>query len=247
MESIINAWLSIWLYVILGIGIYLVIKVYQNRNNWDKINIFCTLAVVVLVLHIIEEWVFPGGLHYSYNFTHNSTDLARYPMNRLTDMITNFGGILLGCIVLKFWGFRKPAGIAVMLFSFFEVVIHIVIGINSLNTFGKYGMQILYSPGLVTSLFGFLPIAVGLLFHLLKKENRANIKQWVIAIVVMFGFCFLLINLPEMILGSEDSPYVFTNRGYYEQFAKEFEKDNNFSYGNCSYFVDIFIHLVSFL
>ncbi len=232
MEAILNAWLSIWLYVMIGIGAFLSVKVWKNRKVWDRINILCTLAVIVLVLHVIEEWVFPGGLHYSYNFSHGSTDLARYPMNRVTDMITNFGGVILGCVVLKFWGFRKSAGIAVMLFSAFEVVIHIVIGINSLNTFGVYGMQILYSPGLITSLFGFLPISVGLALHLLKKENRASIKQWAVAVIVMFGFCFLLINLPEMVLGDENSPYAFTDRGYYERFAKEFEKDNGFEYGN---------------
>ncbi len=230
METIINAWLSIWLYVMVGIGIFLGIKVWKNRKTWDKINILCTLAVIVLVLHVIEEWVFPGGLHYSYNFSHSSTILSRYPMNRLTDMITNFGGVILGCVVLKFWGFRKPAGVAVMLFSAFEVVIHVVIGISSLQTFGKYGMQTLYSPGLVTSLFGFLPVTIGLAAHLFKKENRATPRQWIMAIVAMFGFCFLLINLPEMVLGDENSPYAFTDRGYYEKYADEFEKDYGLIY-----------------
>lgn len=230
MEFIINAWLSIWLYVMVGIGVFLGILVWKNRKTWDTVNILCTLAVIVLVLHVIEEWVLPGGLHYSYNFSHGSTILSRYPMNRLTDMITNFGGVVLGCTVLKFWGFRKPAGIAVMLFSAFEVIIHIVIGINSLQTFGQYGMQILYSPGLVTSLFGFLPVSAGLGIHLFKKENRATIKQWIMAVAAMLGFCFLLINLPEMVLGDKNSPYTFTDRGYYEQFADEFEADNEFYY-----------------
>ncbi|MDO4154073.1 MAG: HXXEE domain-containing protein [Clostridia bacterium] len=230
METIINAWLAIWLYVMMGIGIYLSWLVYKNRKTWDFINIICTLAIVVLVLHVIEEWVLPGGLHYSYNIDHNSTILSRYPMNRLTDMITNFGGVLLGCIVLKFWGFRKPAGIAVMLFSVFEVVIHIVIGIHSMHTFGAYGQNVLYSPGLITSLFGFLPICIALAVHLFKKANRPTRTQWIMAIVAMFGFCFLLINLPEMTLGDENSPYVFTDRGYYEQFAEEYEADNNLLY-----------------
>ncbi len=230
MESIINAWLSIWLYVMAAIGVFLSILVYKNRRKWDSINTICTLAVIVLVLHVIEEWVFPGGLHYSYNFSHGSSILSRYPMNRLTDMITNFGGVLLGCFVLKFGGFRKPAGIAIMLFSAFEVIIHIVIGINSLQTFGEYGMNTLYSPGLITSLFGFLPITVSLAIHLFKKENRASVKQWIMAILTMFGLCFLFINLPEMILGDENSHYKFTNRGYYEQFANEFETNNNFEY-----------------
>ncbi len=231
METVINAWLSVWLYVMAGIGVFLAVKVWKNRKTWDTINILCTIAIIVLVLHVIEEWVLPGGLHYSYNISHGSKDLARYPMNRLTDMITNFGGVVLGCVVLKIWGFRKPAGIAVMLFSLFEVVIHIVIGITSLITFGKYGMQTIYSPGLITSLFGFLPVAIGLAVHLFKKPNRASVKQWIMAVVAMFALCFLFINLPEMVLGDENSPYAFTDRGYYERYAEEFEADNDYEYG----------------
>ena len=135
METLIQDWLTIWLYVISGIGIYLVWLTYKNRKNWSTINILCTLAVVVLVLHVLEEWVLPGGLHYSYNLSHGADILSCYPMNRLTDMITNFGGIVLGVVVLKVWGFRKPAAIAIMLFSLFEVVIHVMIGISSLETF----------------------------------------------------------------------------------------------------------------
>lgn len=230
MEALIQGWLTIWLYVMAGIGIYLSVVVWKNRRSWDNINILCTLAVIVLVLHVLEEWVLPGGLHYSYNIDHGSAILSRYPMNRLTDMITNFGGVLLGCIVLKFWGFRKPAGIAVMMFSGFEVVIHIVIGITSLRTFGVYGMNTLYSPGLVTSLFGFLPITIGLACYLFQKKNRATIKQWILAVAVMFGFCLLLINLPEMLLGDENSPYAFTDRGYYEQYGEEYEAEHNIDY-----------------
>lgn len=59
------------------------------------------------------------------------------------------------------------------------------------------------------------------------------------AIVAMFGLCFLLINLPEMVLGSEESPYVFTDRGYYEKYADEFEKDNKLEYGDDGYIVEI--------
>lgn len=230
METIIQGWLSIWLYVMGAIGIILATTVYKNRNKWDRLNVLCTLAVIVLILHVIEEWVLPGGLHYSYNIDHGSTILSRYPMNRLTDMITNFGGVLLGCVVLKFFKFQKPAGIAIMLFSAFEVVIHIVIGITSMHTFGKYGMNTLYSPGLITSLFGFLPISIALAVYLFQKENRATPKQWITAIIVMFGFAFLLISLPEMMLGDTDSPYTFTNRGYYERYAEPYEMDHHLIY-----------------
>lgn len=231
METIINAWLSVWLYAMAAIGLVLGILIWKKRTEWDKINLLCTLAIIVLILHVLEEWVFPGGLHYSYNIDHGSAVLSRYPMNRLTDMITNFGGMVLGCIVLKFWGFRKPAGIAVMLFSGFEVVIHIVIGITSMKTFGDYGMNTLYSPGLVTSLFGFLPIVIGLAKELFRSgRERPTIRQWVTAVVVMFACCFLLINLPEMLLGDEKSPYAFTDRGYYEPYGERYEADRDMEY-----------------
>ncbi len=231
METIINGWLSVWLYVMSGIAIFLSFKVYRNFKKWDKINILCTMAIIVLVLHVLEEWVFPGGLHYSYNLSHGSQILSSYPMSRLTDMITNFGGVILGCVVLKFWGFRKTSAIAVMLFSAFEVGIHVVIGYNDMATFSQYGMNVLYSPGLGTSLFGFLPVAVLLAKELFfSKKPRPTLKQWLLAIVVMFGFCFLLINLPEMLLSDSDTPYYFTNRGYYEKYGVAYENDYGLTY-----------------
>lgn len=231
METLLQGWLSIWLYVMVAIGIILGVCVWKNRRTWSRLNILCTLAIIVLILHVIEEWILPGGLHYSYNIAHGSTLLSRYPMNRLTDMITNFGAVVLGCVVLKVWGFRKPAGIAVMLFSLFEVVIHVSIGIQDMNTFAPYGMNTLYSPGLITSMFGFLPVAIGLAVHLFrKKENRPKFIQWIMAIGAAVIFAFLLINLPEAALGRVDSPYEFTNRGYYEKYGEQFERDNGYEY-----------------
>lgn len=232
METILQGWLSIWLYVMAAIGVVLGILVWKNRRRWPALDILCTLAIIVLVLHVLEEWVLPGGLHYSYNISHGSTLLSRYPMNRLTDMITNFGGVVLGCIVLKFWGFGKPAAIAVMLFSAFEVVIHVSIGISDLQCFGPYGMTILYSPGLVTALFGFLPVCAGLAVQLFRRRaDRPGLRQWGMAVVALFGLCFVLIDLPEMVLGDENTPYEFTDRGYYEQYAAGFEADTG-----CEYF-----------
>lgn len=231
METIIQGWLSIWLYVMTAIGITLGVLLWKNRKEWQTLNILCTLAIIVLILHVIEEWVLPGGLHYSYNIAHNSPLLSRYPMNRLTDMITNFGAVIVGCIVLKVWGFRKSAALAVMMFSAFEVGMHIAIGIQDMQIFAEYGMNTLYSPGLFTSLFGFLPICVLLAIYLLKKkENRPSILQWIMAIAGTIVLCFLLINMPENIWGKKDSPYEFTNRGYYEQFGEQYEKDNGFIY-----------------
>lgn len=47
MGNIINAWLSVWLYIMAAIGVVLSILVYKNRKKWDVINILCTLDVIV--------------------------------------------------------------------------------------------------------------------------------------------------------------------------------------------------------
>ena len=83
----------------------------------------------------------------------------------------------------------------------------------------------------MTSLFGFLPVAIGIAIELFKKKGeRPKFIQWVMAVVAMFGLCFLLINLPENLLGRENSPYAFTDRGYYEQYAEQYEADTGFEY-----------------
>lgn len=230
METLINAWLSIWLYVLTGIGIVLGFLVYRNRKTWSKLDIYGALVIIVLVLHVLEEWVLPGGLHYTYNIANGGTVLSTFPMNRLTDMITNFGAVILGCIVLKFWGFKKPAGITLLLFCCMEVFMHIAIGIQDLNIFREYGMNTVYSPGIITSLFGFLPVGILLAIELFKAKPRPTILHWIIGIVATVALAFLLINLPEMLLGTEDSPYKFTNRGYYEQYHEQFEADQNYKY-----------------
>lgn len=53
MEMLIQGWLTIWLYVISAIGIYLVWLIYKNRKTWSIIDILCTLAVIVLILHVL--------------------------------------------------------------------------------------------------------------------------------------------------------------------------------------------------
>lgn len=231
MESIVNAWLSVWLYVMAAIGIVLGIRIWKNRRVWDRLNILCGLVIIVLICHVLEEWVLPGGLHYSYNVAHGSTLLDRYPMNRLTDMITNFGAVVIGCIVLGTWGYRRPSALAVMLFCAFEVAVHIIIGIRDMQLFRAYGMNVLYSPGLVTSLFGFLPVGVGLGICLFKDDDRRpRLLHWCMAIAATVVLSFLLINLPEAALGKEDSRYGFTDRGYYERFGELYEQDSGAEY-----------------
>lgn len=53
MEAIMQGWLSIWLYVMTAIGIVLGVLVWKKRKEWSPLNTLCTLAIIVLILHVI--------------------------------------------------------------------------------------------------------------------------------------------------------------------------------------------------
>jgi divalent metal cation (Fe/Co/Zn/Cd) transporter len=168
----------------------------------------------------MEEWVLPGGFHFIYNLNADNPLLSssNYPMNQVTDMITNLGGAVIGMIVLFVWGLNDGAGIAIGIFSLFEAVIHVYLASKSLIAFGPYGQTAFYAPGLNTALFMFLPLFFAYVIHFSFRKKKPSWKAWVGAVTSLVGLSFLLVNLPEMLLKDENSPFAFSSHGYYDQF-----------------------------
>ena len=207
-----------WLYLMVGIGIFLSIWLAVHWKKYDWCNRLGTIAIIVLCFHVWEEWVMPGGFHYIYNEASPEALRGQYPMNQLTDMITNLGGAIVGMVVLFVWGLNTGAGIAISLFSLFEAVIHLVLAGKSLNAFADVGQTAFYAPGLNTALFMFLPLAITYLLYFIFHTPKPNWKQWLGGLLSLVVLSFLLVNLPEMLLKNENSPYAFPTHGYYDQF-----------------------------
>jgi len=205
-----------WLYAMIAIGVLMTVLLVKNWKKWDWLNRLGTIAVIVLVFHVWEEWVIPGGFHWIYNLGSAFPD--RYPMSQLTDMITNFGGAILGVVVLLVWGFRTESGIAIGAFSLFEFIVHMFLANKSITEFASAGQTAFYAPGLVTASLGFLPVAIGYLVYFIKHKPRPKLRQWIGGVAALVGLSLLFVQLPEAILKDENSPYVFEDHGYYEQF-----------------------------
>lgn len=208
-----------WLYAMIVIGIFMGVLLIKNWKKWTWLNRLGALAVIVLVFHVWEEWVLPGGFHYIYNL--HSASPGNYPMSQLTDMITNFGGAILGVIVLLVWDFRTESGIAIGIFSLFEFAIHMFLAHNSLAEFSSAGQTLFYAPGLITACLGFLPLAIGYLVYFIKHKPKPKFHQWLRGIAALVILSLAFVQLPEALLKDENSPYVFENHGYYEQFIND--------------------------
>lgn len=209
---------KIWLYVMYVIEAVLCVFVLMNWSHWLFPTKFVALIALILPAHVCEEWQFPGGFAYQYNTLMRSQFPDRYPMNRLTDMITNFGGeiLFISMIVIKIT--NTGTTLALTIFCWIEVLAHTAIGIYMWTKFRTKGKRSFYGPGSVTSYIGFLPAGIfGTQWLLQQNITGVDIRNAVILLVIMMGG---LIVVPENLLKRKDNPYIFENSGYYRKFLQ---------------------------
>jgi len=218
VTDFIHWWLSVWIWVSTAIGAVFAIYIIRNWSRWIWRERLVAIFAVWIVPHVWEEWIFPGGFHYLYNFLSGSPTLDRYPMNELTDMLTNFGLLILGVVLAIGWRRNLSVAIAAMLFSGVEVLAHTGSAFLSLNKFAETGQTIWYNPGFVTMVVGYLPLLIGFIVCFVRDEPRPNWKQW-LGGIGMLAILLLLVFGPEAVLKDPQSPYPFPDSGYYDQIA----------------------------
>lgn len=181
-------------------------------------------AVNVLTLHVWEEWVIPGGFHYIYNIGSDALLRDRYPMSQLTDMITNFGGALIWFVLVEKDRYGRSMGFAVMLFSYFECIVHNLLAYQSMTVLyasGTYGG--FYAPGLATVFLCWLLLGVAHTVWFARSGVRwRDVWGGAVLLVVLSQ---LLVTLPETLLKNEDNPYAFENAGWYEAYIDSQTQD----------------------
>ena len=209
-----------WLYCMLIMGVVLTVQLIIHWKDWTFLRKMGAFTVIVLVFHVMEEWVMPGGFHYYYNISSDAILRDRYPMNELTDMITNFGGALIWFILVQTDKYERKMSFAVMMFGYAEVAIH-VLGASSSRTLllesGVYSP--FYGPGMLTALVCWLPLAVVYTAYFVK--TRVKLRDVIGGGVILVVLSILLITMPESLLKNENTPYVFDNAGWYEQYIDE--------------------------
>lgn len=209
-----------WMYVMIIMSIVLVVQMAAHWKDWDALRKLGAFTVIVLTFHVWEEWVIPGGFHYIYNIDSAAALRNRYPMSQLTDMITNFGGAILWFALVQTGKYGRKMSFAVMIFGYFEFIIHLYLAHHSMDVFAGQGVYTgFYAPGLVTAVCCWLPL--GIAYTVWFVKNKVGAADAIGGTIILVALTILLVNLPESLLKSEDGPYVFENAGWYETWVDE--------------------------
>lgn len=222
MPKIMKTWFNVWLYVIsiMGGGVFFILIYNFNEMTFQQKSL--GFLVFVLLLHILEENEFPGGFFYMYNSVFaKGTDESlfdRYPMNHLSDMITNFCGMIISTMFFFF----SPNNICVIIWlivCIIEVPGHLVTGYKIMKKLSGKGKKTIYSPGFTTTVFGFLPLGVYMFIGLINAN--ITLKEIVLGLVLGAIVNFSAVQLPEKILKNKDTIYVHDEGyGYFDKFLK---------------------------
>lgn len=233
MVKKLDKWCDIIWLVCLGIlGVIVAILLFFNWNSLTLGAKGGAFLAIIMPLHVLEEWKFPGGLHYIYNIIFGpkfwgNKYLDRYPMSRLTDMITNvcLSVIpLIYAVLAQLYEISNMIVICIMILSFGEVLAHTVVGCYSLKRYHRAGKKFIYCPGFFTAYVLFLPAGIYLLSQV-SNVTAMDVIGGIIAMTILGIICVPLQEMPlkKWVLKQEDDAFAFANPKYYATFI---DKDN---------------------
>lgn len=210
-------WLSIWLYAIIGAAGVILGCLICRWNVWSFQRELFACATILLPIHVLEEWHVPGGFHTMYNLMQHSHAPDRYPMNQLSDMLTNLIGVVFGCVVLLVG--VNPVFMFMQLFlCLAEVVGHTSGGLFAYKRFRNKGKRTIYTPGSFTTWFGYIPVAVGIVVSFFTEQAIA-LWQIPVALICSMALGALSLHGVEWLCKDEHSPYAFTwGDGYFKKY-----------------------------
>lgn len=212
-----------WIYFGCIISIVMYFCILINWNVWDTgLKILGGIAILIPV-HVLEEWIFPGGFHYQYNIAmYHSKHPQCYPMNRLSDMYTNLVTTIMYVLLVILClgnGGKVYAGMVLgtTIFCMLELIGHTYMGIRMYARFKNRGKKTIYGPGSITAYWGFVPLGVISLYWL--AEQSITSYDWLLAFGLLAFIAVICIAIPEGLLKKENSPYAFETYGYYEKYV----------------------------
>ena len=194
-------WSALGLFSAMVAGAYLIFA-------WNELVLLQKLLIlnfIAVLIHQFEEYSWPGGFPAVANKVFMpSLKLGRFmdPLNQNSSMVANlifaYGFYLLPVFFPNvIWLGLAPVLIGLTI----QVIGHVIYVNIKLRSF--------YSPGVVATVFGHVPIGVIYIHHIIAN-SLVTLGDWLLAVVYMTVSVFLVFYIIEQkLLGDKDSPYPF--------------------------------------
>lgn len=204
-----------WLFAEFAFAAIMLILLIVNWNTWDTATKFCCTIPIFIAIHVVEEWLLPGGFHYQYNLFYKSANPDRYPLNQKSDMFINFGATIFYSI-LTFCPINNGLVAMAVFFGFAESMIHTVFGIKMKKTFKEQGKRTIYGPGTLTAYLYFITLGVcGIIYICQSTFDTSCIITLLVCVVITVGV--FIVGL-EKLFSNPNSVYAHHSAGYFEKY-----------------------------
>ncbi|HZC03847.1 MAG TPA: HXXEE domain-containing protein [Gammaproteobacteria bacterium] len=182
-------------------GIYLVVA-------WADLEVLQRLLIlnfIVMLLHQFEEYSWPGGFPAVANLVLMPMgNLSRYlkPLNQVSSAVANCTLAYVFYLLPVFFPHTIWLGLGpVLVGAVVQTIGHCI--------FVNYRIRSLYSPGVATTIFGFVPVGVAYIYYI-QVNGLATGWDWLAAVVYLSVACYLMFYVIEQrIFGGEDPQYPF--------------------------------------
>jgi hypothetical protein len=176
--------------------------------GWGDLDILQRLLIlnfIVVLLHQFEEYSWPGGFPAVANLVFLPlAGMSRYfkPLNQLSSAVANLTFAYVFYLLPVFFSRTIWLGLATVIVGAVLQVIGHAIVVN-------YQIRSLYSPGVATAVFGWLPLGLVYIYYI-QKHGLASGWEWLVAIGYMILAMVLIFYVIEQrIFGGENPTYPF--------------------------------------
>ena len=182
-------------------GVYLAVA-------WDDLDFLQRILIlnfVVVLLHQFEEYSWPGGFPAVANLVMLSRpSTSRYfkPLNQLSSAVANVAFAYVFYLLPVFFPGTVWLGLS-------TIIVGAVLQVIGHGILVNYEIRSLYSPGVATAVFGWLPLGVVYVYYI-QDRGLAGGREWLVAMgytIVAMTLIFYVIE--QRIFGGEYPPYPF--------------------------------------
>lgn len=173
---------------------------------WNDMGVLQKLLLanfIALNIHQVEEYGWPGGEPMIMNYAMMGSDIPdRFPLNRLSAMVTNDLVLVLMYLVPVFFPDVIWLGLPGMLFGIGQLFAHGVMNNRAMHT--------VYNPGLAAVLFLHVPIGVYYIYYI-SVNGLATGWDWLWGVLLTLLTAVVCVAwLTYVIMPSRRSTWTFS-------------------------------------